>query len=95
MELPRAFRLALSLGRISVVPVSPATATSIELTPCGSWDLCSGSVSASKPIFQLTPADGAIGSHAQAAQDAYADFKILAEKRLRKMSALEITPERP
>ena len=30
---------------------------------------------ARKPIFHLTPADGAIGSHAAAARDAYTDFK--------------------
>ncbi|OQX29141.1 MAG: chromosome partitioning protein [Spirochaeta sp. LUC14_002_19_P3] len=37
-----------------------------------------------KPIFMLTPADGAIGSHANAVQDAKRDFeklgKIIAEK---------------
>ena len=35
---------------------------------------------ARKPIFRLTPADGAIGSHAAAANDAHDDFKTLAEK---------------
>lgn len=35
---------------------------------------------ARKPIFYLTPADGAIGAHAAAARDAYKDFKILSEK---------------
>ncbi len=35
---------------------------------------------ARKPIFHLTPADGAIGSHAAAANDAHDDFKALAEK---------------
>ena len=35
---------------------------------------------ARKPIFHLTPADGAIGAHASAARDAYTDFKTLAEK---------------
>lgn len=35
---------------------------------------------ARKPIFSLTPADGAFGSHAAAARDAYSDFKILAQK---------------
>ncbi len=35
---------------------------------------------ARKPIFHLNTADGAIGSHAAAAQDAYYDFKILAAK---------------
>lgn len=33
---------------------------------------------ARKPIFHLKPADGAIGSHALAAQDVYRDFKKLA-----------------
>ena len=35
---------------------------------------------ARKPIFHLTPANGAIGSHATAANDARGDFKALAEK---------------
>jgi len=33
-----------------------------------------------KPIFNLTSAEGAIGSHANAVQDAKKDFKILARK---------------
>jgi chromosome partitioning protein len=40
---------------------------------------------ARKPVFKLTPADGAIGSHAQAVQEAYKDFKLLAEKLLERM----------
>ena len=35
---------------------------------------------ARKPIFHLTPADGAIGAHAAAANAARRDFKALAEK---------------
>jgi len=35
---------------------------------------------AHKPIFHLKPADGAIGSHLQAVQSSYQDFKHLAEK---------------
>ena len=30
-----------------------------------------------KPIFRLSPADGAMGSHASAVQEAYSDFKAL------------------
>jgi len=33
-----------------------------------------------KPVFKLLPADGAIGSHAQAVRDAYDDFRLLANK---------------
>ncbi len=35
---------------------------------------------ARKPVFKLTPADGAIGSHMQAVHAAFEDFKALAEK---------------
>lgn len=38
-----------------------------------------------KPIFKLTPADGALGSHSYAARDAYGDFKRLAEAILARM----------
>jgi len=38
-----------------------------------------------KPIFNLTSADGAIGAHANAVQDAKKDFKLLAEKIATKM----------
>lgn len=37
---------------------------------------------ARKPIFLLAPADGAIGSHAQAANQAYDDFRALSKKLL-------------
>ncbi len=47
---------------------------------------------ARKPIFHLTSADGAIGSHAQAVQEAYKDFKQLAEKLEARMA--ERTAER-
>lgn len=40
---------------------------------------------ARKPVFDLTPADGAIGSHAAAAQEAYHDFKLLTQKIEAKM----------
>ena len=43
---------------------------------------------ARKPIFKLTPADGAIGSHTQAVQEAYNDFKSLAKKLLERMDRI-------
>ena len=42
---------------------------------------------ARKPIFKMAPADGAIGSHALAVQEAFADFQTLAAKILEKMAA--------
>ncbi len=40
-----------------------------------------------KPIFKLTPAEGAIGSHAAAVRDAGRDFRTLAEKILSRMES--------
>lgn len=40
---------------------------------------------ARKPIFELTTADGAIGSHAVAVRDAYTDFKKLSQKIMDRM----------
>ncbi len=42
-----------------------------------------------KPIFKLTTADGAFGSHAAAVTDARADFRVLAEKII---ARINITP---
>ena len=47
---------------------------------------------ARKPIFHLTPADGAIGAHAAAARDAYTDFKVLAEKITNRIHLLPPSP---
>lgn len=50
---------------------------------------------ARKPIFHLTPADGAIGSHAEAVQVAYKDFKSLAKKLLEAMGTTKNSPRDP
>lgn len=48
---------------------------------------------AHKPIFALTSADGAIGSHAAAVRDAYGDFKALAVAILERIApATKSTP---
>ncbi len=41
---------------------------------------------ARKPIFKLTPADGAIGNHATAVKGAYMDFQALAVELLRRVA---------
>ena len=47
---------------------------------------------ARKPIFSLSVADGAIGSHAAAVNDAYRDFRRLAKEILRRMSVASGAP---
>ncbi len=41
---------------------------------------------AHKPMFNLKPADGAMGSHMRAVQSAYTDFNLLAQKIAEKIS---------
>ena len=41
---------------------------------------------ARKPIFHLTTADGAVGSHAAAAKDAHRDFRDLAKKIIQRIN---------
>jgi cellulose biosynthesis protein BcsQ len=50
---------------------------------------------ARKPIFHLTPADGAIGSHAQAVQAACKDFESLANSLLERMGPTPPSPRTP
>jgi len=50
---------------------------------------------ARRPIFHLTPADGAIGSHAQAVQEALKDFECLAQKLIKRMGAPITSPGIP
>jgi cellulose biosynthesis protein BcsQ len=45
---------------------------------------------ARKPIFRLSPADGAIGSHAVAVQQAFGDFRSLADKILERLNTPEL-----
>jgi len=47
---------------------------------------------AHKPIFALTSADGAIGSHAAAVRDAYSDFKALAVAILERITPAPAAP---
>ena len=47
---------------------------------------------ARKPIFALAPADGAIGSHATAARDAFGHFEALANEIVRRVEAARGRP---
>jgi cellulose biosynthesis protein BcsQ len=48
---------------------------------------------AHKPIFALTSADGAIGSHAAAVRDAYSDFKALAVAILERIAVAPVAAD--
>ena len=49
----------------------------------------------SEPIFSLSAGDGALGSHAVAARDAFRDFKTLVESLLLRTHAASAAAERP
>jgi len=50
---------------------------------------------ANKPIFQLRPADGAIGAHVSAVKDCYRDFEELAHKIMKRSSSTPSGQELP
>ena len=50
---------------------------------------------ARKPVFELAPADGALGAHAVAAQGAYTDFRMLVEEIRSRVFQGSRTTDRP
>ena len=50
---------------------------------------------ARKPIFSLSAGDGALGSHAVAARDAFRDFRVLVETLLQRTHAAVAGAEQP
>ena len=77
------------------VAATPATDPNCLATLKHYRSLIPLSQEARKPIFKLTPADGAIGSHAVAVQEAAADFRAVSERILAKISEqpqLELDP---
>ena len=75
-RIPSTYRERV-LGEPQAAP--PATENSHCLARLKHYrSLMSMAQEARKPIFRLTAADGAIGSHAYAVRDAYDDFKALA-----------------
>lgn len=68
------------LGRQEATPLSVAHDTECLALLKHYRSLMPLAQEAHKPMFQLKPADGAIGAHMQAVQSAYKDFKQLAGK---------------
>lgn len=83
-KIPNVYKEFVLSQPVSVA--DPGPEPSIELDPnCLALlkhyhSLAPMSMEARKPIFLLKPADGAIGSHVQAVQRAYADFRNLMER---------------
>ena len=78
------------LGRtVPIEPLAPDDDESCIATVKHYRSLIPLGQDARKPIFALSAADGAIGSHSVAARDAARDFRQLANKILRRMNAAE------
>ena len=67
--------------------LTPETDPSLIATIKHFRSLIALSQEARKPIFSLTPADGAMGAHSVAANAAHTDFKQLAEELLQRMQS--------
>lgn len=74
------------LGEVGGGPLTPAIDPDCLATLKHYRSLVPMAQEARKPIFRLTPADGAIGNHAVAVQEAFGDFQNLARKILGKMA---------
>lgn len=72
------------LGRANgLFPASPAEDQHCLATVKPYRSLVPMAQESRKPIFDLTPGDGAIGSHAAAVQEAHHDFRRLANQILK------------
>ena len=78
-QIPEAYRTAV-LGQQAQHRCTPADDPECLAITKHYRSLMSMGQEHRKPIFKLTPADGAVGSHASAAQDAKKDFEELALK---------------
>ena len=78
-RIPNVYRNAV-LGKDSTTKIKPSDDPYCLATIKHYRSLIPMAQEKRKPIFNLTSADGAIGSHANAVQDAKQDFRLLAEK---------------
>ena len=83
-RMPEAYARHLMMEREGPFAKKPADDVSCIATVKHYRSLVPMAQEARKPIFDLTSADGAIGAHAAAVQDAYADFRKLAKSILRR-----------
>jgi cellulose biosynthesis protein BcsQ len=85
-RMPRVYRESIRGEKITTdVPANPSDDPYCLATLKHYRSLMPMAQEARKPIFLLTPADGAIGSHAEAVRLAYLDFQQLAKQLLEAM----------
>ncbi len=94
-RMPREYAMNLLENGQGPYPPSPGQDRNSLATVKHYRSLVPMAQEARKPIFRLTAADGALGSHAAAASAAYSDFKALAENAARDIVQLEHEPHAP
>ena len=86
-RIPKIYRQAV-LGENEILGIAPENDDYCLATIKHYRSLIPMAQEQRKPIFNLTPADGAIGSHANAVQDAKRDFQELAKKIAERMEII-------
>ena len=90
-RMPREYARNLLNDQKGPYPATPAEDTQHALATVKHYrSLVPMAQEARKPIFHLTVADGAIGSHAAAANDARRDFKEVAKKIVKKVRLADV-----
>lgn len=92
-RIPSEYAKAVAEGNLTPTPESPDPNCLAHLKDYRS--LMPMAQEANRPMFLLKPAHGAIGSHQQAVQDCYMDFKSLAGKLLGRLAQSRSTPVAP
>ena len=85
-QMPQEYTRQLLGREAGPYPASPAEDANYLATIKHYRSLVPLAQTAHKPVFRLTSADGAIGSHAAAASDAYAHFQEMAAELVQRIN---------
>lgn len=94
-RMPEEYAKKLETGGRSPFPASPQEDENCLATVKPYRSLIPMGQESRKPIFDLTAADGAIGSHAAATQEARQDFQVLAKLITDRAGLISTLPETP
>ena len=94
-QMPAEYSRSVLGNEISAVALDPRADEHCIATVKHYRSLIPLAQDARKPVFSLSAGDGALGSHALAARDAFRDFRALVENLLRRTGAASAVAERP
>ena len=92
-QMPAEYSRSVLGDKIPTAPADPQSDENCIATVKHYRSLIPLAQDARKPIFSLSAGDGALGSHAVAARDAFRDFRVLVDNMLQRTHAASTTTE--